>query len=141
MVVDGEGDRGQHPTLAVDSADTLYVAYQDADRDRLLLKTIAAGGEVGAAEVVDDGRREGDRNHSVGASASLRVSSDEIIVAYQDSASATLVVSRRSLVGDWTRSESAGGFGVGLALSGGELWTATGLYEAGKGRLDAQRWE
>lgn len=99
-----DSDTGMWASAAVDGSGTVHVAYQDALGDQLLY-TSWAGGQVGPVEVVDDGVREGDRPHPVGASASVMVDGSGLVkIAYQDGATADLVLATRS--GDsWERKD------------------------------------
>ncbi len=97
-------DTGRFASIAVDSAGTLHVAYQDEIHHQLLY-TSFADDTVGPIEVVDNGVREGDRPHPVGASSAVMVTaSGQIAVAYQDSATSDLLLARR-IDGEWQRED------------------------------------
>lgn len=75
-------DSGMWASAAVDTAGTVHIAYQDALGDQLMYTTF--NGTAGTPEVVDDGQRDGDRTHPVGASASLFLANGNPSIAYQD---------------------------------------------------------
>ena len=92
-------DRGMWAS-AVHAAGTIHVAYQDALADDARYVTWS-GGVAGTPEVVDDGVREGDRPHPVGAGAAIFLDGATVEIAYQDGLSADLVLATRA--GDaWT---------------------------------------
>jgi hypothetical protein len=124
-------DRGQWTSLAV-AGSTVHVAYQDAVGDRLLAVSWM-GGTVGAVEVVDDGRRPGDRPHSVGASAQVLSTPAGLVVAYQDQTLSDLLVAGRDAAGTLTHTALAEGppgygFFIGAAL-GERTWISHFVYD------------
>jgi len=132
-------DAGQWCSLAV-AADgsTLHVAYQDAMDDSLHLITWSRDGTGEGApvdELIDDGWRDDPRPHPVGADAELLVDgAGELVVFYQDSATADLVMAHRTADAGWTTapvlSGPAGyGFYVGAALSRQQLWASSFVYD------------
>jgi hypothetical protein len=85
-------------------------------------------------ELVDDGWRDDPRPHPVGADAELLVDGDELVVFYQDSATADLVMARRSGDGVWTRADvligvNGYGFYIGAARAGSDLWVSSYVYD------------
>lgn len=129
-----ETDRGQWASLAVGADGTVHVAYQDALGDRMMHVTWS-GGVAGAPEVVDDGLRDPDRPHPVGASAALVVDAQGgLAVAYQDEATSDLLFARRDASGAWTRADlMAGdegfGFFVAAAVDGATVWVSNYVYD------------
>src|SRR5690606_36730763 len=106
IVLDGAdgADKGMWASAVVDASGTIHIAYQDALGDQLLYATF--GSAPGTPVVVDDGVREGDRTHSVGAAAAIWLAGGTPYIAYQDAATAHLVVA--SLSGtSWTHSDMA----------------------------------
>lgn len=126
--VDDQGDRGQWASLVETPSGELAVAYQDADADDLLVRTI--GGEV---EVVDTGVRDGERDHPVGASAHLIATTSELIVSYHDASANVAMIARRPIAGGaWERARAIdgnAGFYLGAASAGGSLWVSSYVYE------------
>jgi hypothetical protein len=126
-----DGDTGQWASLAV-AGDAVHVAYQDAVGDRLLAVSWS-GGTVGAIEVVDNGRREGERPHSVGANASLVATPSGLLVAYQDQMLSDLLVAKRATDGTWTwQSVAQGAPGYGFftsAAMGERVWVSNYVYD------------
>jgi hypothetical protein len=126
-------DHGMWASAAVDAAGTLHVAYQDALGDQLLYVTWA-NGAVGPVEVVDDGTRAGDRPHPVGAGARLFVDgAGGVAIAYQDGATADLLIARRGPAG-WTWDDLLSGpdllgFYVDAATAGGKTWITSYAYD------------
>ncbi|HUH05308.1 MAG TPA: hypothetical protein VML75_25090 [Kofleriaceae bacterium] len=130
-------DRGQYASLAIADDDTVHVAYQDALADRMLAVRYAAGAIVGP-EVIDDGRRDGDRPHAVGASARLVLVGDTAVVAYQDGTTSDLMWAARTgddgwIGGEVMTGELGYGFHIAAAAAGGAVWCSTYAY-------DPQRW-
>jgi hypothetical protein len=124
-VLDGAdgADDGMLASAAVDSSGTIHFAYQDALGDQLLYTTF--GSSAGTPVVVDDGVRQGDRTHSVGAGAAIWVSGGSPHIAYQDAATSNLVVASRSGT-TWTHSDMAtgdllDGFHISALAGGGRL--------------------
>ncbi|MEZ4366373.1 MAG: hypothetical protein R2939_08800 [Kofleriaceae bacterium] len=121
VVLDDAGDRGMWASAVADG-NTLHVAYQDALGDQLLYATWS-GGDV-TVEVVDDGVRDGDRPHPVGASAALWLDGGAPRVAYQDGMSADVVVATRGAGAGWPRQYVTSDVdldGFYLAAAGGVL--------------------
>jgi hypothetical protein len=104
-ILDDAGDRGFWAS-AVTDGNTIHVAYQDALGDQLLY--VAWNGTVQPVEVVDDGVREGDRTHPVGAGAAIYLDGATPAIAYQDGLVADLVLARRD-GGTWTHEAIATG--------------------------------
>lgn len=127
-VIDGDGgDRGMWASAVADG-DTIHVAYQDALADRLLYTTWSAAGGAGAIEVVDDGTREGDRPHAVGAGAALALDgAGRPAVVYQDGTDIALRFARRDAGGAWQHA---------VLLDGAELF---GFYNRAVREGDAIR--
>jgi hypothetical protein len=126
-------DRGQYASLAVGSDDVVRVAYQDAIDDTLL-STTYADATVGAIELVDDGRREGDRPHAVGAAARVVWVGDAPVVAYQDGTTAELLWSTRDANGAWSggtimTGDAGYGFHIAAAARDGGVWCSTYAYD------------
>ena len=115
--LDGGGalDRGRWLSAAVDANDLVHVAYQDAIGHQVFYVSFTPGGEVSTPEVVDDGSREGDRPHWVGAGLVLWLDAGKPRVAYQDATSANVVVATKDLW--WTHADAA----TGAALDGFHL--------------------
>lgn len=126
--------RGQWCTLAVDGAGAVHVVYQDAIDDRLLYRWWSEADGAGPIEVVDDGRRDGERPHSVGGSARLLLLGDMPVVLYQDGTLADLLWARRDPEGNWSREALLGGeVGYGFHVAGASLgtmaWVSTYSYD------------
>ncbi|MFN0250392.1 MAG: MYXO-CTERM sorting domain-containing protein [Kofleriaceae bacterium] len=86
-------DNGMWSSAIVDGAGTVHVAYQDAIGDQLMYTTW--NGAAGTPEVVDDGRRQGDRTHTVGASAAIYLVNGTPAIAYHDGLSSDVYVASR----------------------------------------------
>ena len=99
-VLDASGDRGLWASAVVGTDGVLHVAYQDARADTVHYLTWS-GGTASAVELVDDGTRAGDRTHPVGAGATVYLTPGGPAIAYQDGATADLVVAHRGGSG-WT---------------------------------------
>lgn len=99
------GDRGMWASAAVDSAGVVHVAYQDAIGDQLMYTTW--NGSPGTPELVDDGQRQGDRTHPVGAGASLYFVGGAPVIAYQDGLTSDVYVATKP--GTWTTAPIATG--------------------------------
>ena len=106
-VLDGTGDRGLWASAVVGSDGTLHVAYQDARTDTVHYLTWS-GGTASPSELVDDGTRVGDRTHPVGAGATVFLGGSGPAIAYQDAATADLVVARKAGAA-WTATPLATG--------------------------------
>jgi MYXO-CTERM domain-containing protein len=117
VVLDGSGngkDVGWYPSVAVDAAGTVHVAYQSATKDDLLYINT----KDNAAELIDDGYRivgvtqDGlpkPEFHIIGNDASLILTPGGPVVAYQDSTSHELLITSRKQSGEWQRTTLAGG--------------------------------
>ena len=99
------GDRGMWARAAVDVTGTVHVAYQDALGDQLMYTTWS--GVAGVPEVVDDGQRNGDRTHPVGAGATLYLTGGTPNIAYQDGTSSDVYLATKG--GAWSTSAIATG--------------------------------
>ena len=86
-------DSGMWSSAVVDGAGTVHVAYQDAIGDQLMYTTW--NGNPGTPEVVDDGQRQGDRTHSVGASAAIYLVNGTPAIAYQDGVTSDVYVASK----------------------------------------------
>jgi len=64
-------------------------------------------GAAGTPELVDDGRRAGDRAHPVGAAASIYIVNGGPVIAYQDGLTADVDLAQKG--GMWTTSPLASG--------------------------------
>jgi hypothetical protein len=106
IVLDDQGDRGMWASAVVDAAGIIHVVYQDAVSDILLYTSWSSAGQS-AVETVDDGVRQGDRAHPVGAAAALLFADGGVAVAYQDGLTADLMLARRGAT--WVRSPLATG--------------------------------
>ncbi len=128
-----ETDTGMWATIAVDGS-TVHIAYQDALRDRLLYTTWDSG-SVGPVEVVDDGQRNSDRPHHVGAGAALVLDAQGLpALVYQDGAAVTLQFARRDSTGTWTRGDLMSGaelygFYNALVVDGGAVRVSSYIYD------------
>jgi MYXO-CTERM domain-containing protein len=124
-----DGDTGQWASIAVDEAGVVHVAYQDAIRDRLLHVSTDT-----QPAVIDDGLRDPDRPHPVGASAALVITGGELRVAYQDQALADVLWARQGTDGTWTHAtligevEGAGSFTSAAVDDAGLVWVSTYVY-------------
>lgn len=124
-VLDGadDADKGMWASAVVDASGTIHIAYQEALGDQLMYTTL--GSSPGTPVVVDDGVRQGDRTHSVGAGAAIWLSGGTPHIAYQDAATSNLVVA--SLSGtSWTHADLAtgdllDGFHIAALPGGGRL--------------------
>ncbi len=134
-VVDGAdaSDRGQFANAVVDSGGTIHVAYQEALGDQLYYTTLAAA--PGTPELVDDGERDGDRTHNVGAGATIWLESGTPRIAYQDGTSSDLVIATRG-ASSWSHADAAtgpiqDGFHIAAPPDGGWLvWDALDKNQA-----------
>ena len=113
-------DTGMFATMAIDGAGVVHVGYQDALGDRLLYVSWA-GGTVRPVEVVDDGTRDGDRAHPVGAGAAILATDGGPVIAYQDGATSDLLLARKG-ASAWTREDLL----VGAMLDGFYTAAASG---------------
>jgi hypothetical protein len=124
-VLDGadDADEGMWASAIVDASGVIHIAYQDALGDQLLYTTF--GSSPGTPEIVDDGVRQGDRTHSVGAGAAIWLSGGTPFIAYQDAATSNLVVANRG-GGSWTHTDMVtgdllDGFHIAALPQGGRL--------------------
>lgn len=133
LAVAADRDRGQWSSLAVATDGTVWVAYQDAMDDTLRIVSWNDG-ELGAARVIDDGRRDGDRPHPVGADASLLATGDGLFVAYQDATTADLLYATSPDGVTWTRGDlltgvHGYGFFAAAAAAGDAVWVSSYVYD------------
>lgn len=106
-VLDDAGDRGMWASAVVGGDGTLHVAYQDALADTVYY--LSWNGTATPPVLVDDGTRTGDRPHPVGAGITVYLdASNGPAIAYQDGATADLVVAHRSGT-TWTAAPVASG--------------------------------
>lgn len=148
VALDTSGDRGRYASMAIGADDTVHVAYQDAVDDRLLATTYA-GGMIGRPEVIDDGRRAGDRPHAVGAAVRLVLVGGVPVVAYQDGTTADLLWSARSDGDGWSggevmTGELGYGFHIAAAAAAGGVWCSTYAYDPARwppGHTEVRRLE
>ncbi|NVB78476.1 MAG: hypothetical protein HOV81_08800 [Kofleriaceae bacterium] len=108
-VLDGNvtgADRGMWSTAVVGDDGTVHIAYQDALGDQLMYTTW--NGSPGTPAVVDDGQRNGDRTHPVGAGASIFLNGGAPAIAYQDGLVSDVYVATTS-GGTWTTTPIAQG--------------------------------
>lgn len=130
-VLDPGPQRGRWASAVTDGT-TIHVAYQDAAHRELYY--VSWSGAAGTPEPVDDGVREGDRPHDVGASAAIFLDHGRPAIAYQDALTADLELAVQD-GGGWTRTTPAGGapldgFHVAAASTGG--WLVWRQLEAGR---------
>lgn len=133
VIAGSAGDRGQWASMAIADDDAVWLAYQDANADQLLARSWA-GGERGPIEVVDDGRRDDDRPHSVGPSA--RILFDDggaLCVVYQDSTASDLRWARRDndtwSGGELLAGDIGFGFWVTAAAVADRTWVTSFVYD------------
>jgi hypothetical protein len=117
VLLDGgtNDDAGWSPTLAVDGAGAVHVAYVGAAKDDLEYLKVGTSTQP---EIVDDGYRVVGETpdglpkpelHFVGDDASLVVSLNGVpVITYQDATSHELLVARRNSAGVWARTVVAG---------------------------------
>ena len=115
------GDRGYWASAVVDDFGIVHLAYQDAIGDQLLYTTWTEG-TVGPIETVDDGVREGDRTHPVGAGAAIYLVNGTVNVAYQDGMTSDVYIATKSAA--WSTSPVASGtlldgFSIGVTTDHG----------------------
>ena len=151
-VLDGTGDvdAGWSPSVAVDGAGVVHVAYVDATHDDLVYTTDAVGAK---REIVDDGRRivgttvDGlpkPEYHFVGDDASLVLANAGQLpmIAYQDATTQELLLTTRAVDGNnnpiWNRISVAGhtdpwpggyGFFASDVLSGTDIVMSTWVVD------------
>ncbi|MEJ7597669.1 MAG: MYXO-CTERM sorting domain-containing protein [Kofleriaceae bacterium] len=119
--VAASGDRGLWASAVVDDFGVVHIAYQDAIGDQLLYTTWSEG-TIGPIETVDDGTREGDRTHPVGAGASIYLVNGTVNIAYQDGMSSDVYVATKSAM--WATAPLASGtmldgFAIGVTTDHG----------------------
>ena len=126
---EGPGDRGLWASAVVDASGVVHVAYQDAIGDQLLYTTVdlSLGVAPGTPEVVDDGQRDGDRPHPVGAAAAIFLHGGAPAIAYQDGMTADVYLA--TTPGAWSHSAIASGplldgFSIGATTGRGDLYLA-----------------
>ena len=121
------GDRGMWANAVVGGDGTVHVAYQEALGDQLMYTTW--NGTPGVPEVVDDGQRQGDRPHPVGAAAHIYLVGGVPSIAYQDGLSSDVVVASKSGAA-WAQSAVAtgpllDGFSIAVTTAhGGQTYLA-----------------
>jgi hypothetical protein len=127
-VLDGgtNGDRGMWASAVVDGSGMVHIAYQDALGDQLFYTSW--NGSPGVPELVDDGQREGDRTHTVGAAASIFFTNGFPQIAYQDGLTADVYLAAKSGI-TWTTSPIAAGplldgFSIGATAGHGQPYIA-----------------
>jgi hypothetical protein len=139
-VLDGTGDRGMWASALVGPDGTLHVAYQDARADTV--HYLSWNGSPSPTELVDDGTRAGDRTHPVGAGATVFLRGGAPAIAYQDAATADLVVAAKSGA-TWTPTPIASTRnldGFHLAAAGATLaWDALDPTALPPGKLEIQQ--
>ncbi len=109
-VLDETGDRGMWASAVADGT-MIHVAYQDALVDAVYYTSW--NGTVTAPQLVDDGARNNDRTHPVGASATIVLRGGVPTIVYQDGMTADLMLAQRSNM-TWSVSAVA----PGLPLDG-----------------------
>jgi MYXO-CTERM domain-containing protein len=120
-ILDDTGDRGWWTSAIVGGDGTVHVAYQDGRADTV--HYLAWNGSASASELVDDGTRSGDRTHPVGAGATIFLTGGAPAIAYQDGATADVVIARKAGA-TWTATPLATGRnldGFHLAAAGTTL--------------------
>lgn len=127
-------DRGMFASIDADDSGMVHIAYQDSLADQLLYTTWQAG-TLGPVEIVDDGVREGDRPHPVGAGAALVLDAQGLpAVVYQDGAAISARFARRDGGGVWTSGdlmsgEPLYGFFNATVLDGSAVRVSSYLYD------------
>jgi hypothetical protein len=89
----------------VDGSDLVHVAYEDSRAREVLYQSFTPG-SAGTPELVDDGARDGERPHWVGAGLALWLDGTPR-VAYQDGSTSDVMVSTRG--NGWVRKALAAG--------------------------------
>ncbi len=92
-VLDEAGDRGMWASAVADGS-TIHVAYQDALVDAVYYTSW--NGSVTPPQLIDDGARNNDRAHPVGASATVMMRGGVPNVIYQDGMNADLMLAQRN---------------------------------------------
>jgi len=119
----GSADVGRFASIALTGDGRARIACQDADRGRLLLVQENTVGGPLQANVVDDGVRA-DGHHRVGADAALIMAPDGgVVIAYQDTRSATVNVVRvlpsgKAVGRTALATDRAAGFSAGVVAVG-----------------------
>ncbi len=146
VLLDGNGDidAGWSPSVAVDAAGVVHVAYINATDDDLRYVTDAPGAQ---SELVDDGRRivgttvDGlpkPEYHFVGDDASLVLANGIPMIAYQDATTQELLLAQKQQDGTWARNPIAGatdpwpgayGFFAADALTTNEIIMSTWVID------------
>jgi len=125
LIPGGSSDFGRFAALVEGDAGRMWVACEDTQRGRLLL--VRETETSSAVEVLDNGLRS-DGRHRVGADVRLvRHNSGGLLIAYQDTRRAELVVARLSAPGATAErtvlsSGGAAGFSPSLVALGGKAW-------------------
>jgi hypothetical protein len=133
-IAGASGDHGQWASMTIAPDDTVWLAYQDANADQLLVRSWVSG-QRGPVETIDDGRRDDDRPHSVGPSARILFDDDGALCAvYQDSTASDLRWARRDGDGIWSGGDLLAGdigygFHVTAAAAGGRTWVTSYVYD------------
>ena len=104
-VLDESGDRGMWASAVADGT-TIHIAYQDALIDAVYYTSW--NGTVTPPQLVDDGARNNDRAHPVGASATIVLRGGLPTIVYQDGMNADLMLAQRSGM-TWSASPLAPG--------------------------------
>ncbi|MEO8700056.1 MAG: hypothetical protein ABI867_08435 [Kofleriaceae bacterium] len=145
-ILDGAGDvdAGWSPSVGVDSAGVVHVAYVNATNDDLMYMTDAAGA---VPQLVDDGRRVDGTTvdglpkpefHFVGDDAGMVLANGGTLpmIAYQDATTQELLLVTRQQDGTWARSTIAGdttdgayGFFAADAVAGTEIFMSTWVID------------
>ncbi len=125
------GDRGMWASAVVDGSGAIHIAYQDAIGDQLMYTQWS--GSVATPEVVDDGRRAGDRTHTVGAAASIYIANGAPVIAYQDGLKADVYLAAKSGA-TWTTNPIAAtplldGFSIAATTGHGTPYVAWGSLD------------
>ncbi|MFT3698354.1 MAG: MYXO-CTERM sorting domain-containing protein [Kofleriaceae bacterium] len=107
-ILDGNAtgaDRGMWLSAMVAGDGTVHLSYQDALADTLMYTTW--NGAAGTPEIVDDGQRQGDRPHNVGAASAIYFAAGQPAIAYQDGMTSDVYVATKG--GMWTTNGLATG--------------------------------
>jgi hypothetical protein len=101
------GDKGWHPTLAIDGTGTRHIGYVDGLAETLMYMQVDPDGVIVTREVVDDGTRAGTADRDlVGDYSSIAVDADgRVRLAYQDTTRGLVVMAVRGAASaEWTLS-------------------------------------
>lgn len=125
-------DTGMWASSIIDSSGVVHIAYQDALGDQLLYTTWN-NGTIGPVDIVDDGVRDGDRAHAVGASAAIMLTGSGVAIAYQDGLTSDMWLARNDGSG-WTRAPLEEGvhlygFFINAATGGGMTHISSYVYD------------